>query len=189
MAASDDILRQGDTDTLVFRQTSADTNGAYLEVEATYAPMIDVRPQLHYHPRQDELFRVLHGELSVLVDGEPRSLTAGQDLVVTRGQRHSMWNPGPAPARFLWRTTPALRTEAMFETFWGLVQAGKAGRHGLPRPPLLQSMLLMWAYRNEWRLATPPAAIALPLCAALSVPARALGYRAHYHHDTSGGPS
>lgn len=88
-----------------------------------------------------------------------------------------MWNPGPMPATFGWRTTPALRTEFMFETLWGLVAAGKMGRHGSPPPALLQSTLLMWSYRHEWRLASPPYPVALPLSAALAVPARLLGYR------------
>lgn len=177
MATTGDTLRQGDTDTLVFRKTSADTDGAYLEVEATYGPMGDLRPPAHYHPGQDEVFSVLEGELTFLVDGDQRTLTAGDELPLPRGRTHAVWNESTAPARFLWRTTPALRTEAMFETFWGLVAAGKMGRHGTPRPALLQSMLMMWDFRDEWRLVSPPYPIALPLCAALALPARALGYR------------
>jgi quercetin dioxygenase-like cupin family protein len=185
MAKTGDTLHQGDADTLVFRKTSADTGGAYLEVEATYGPMGALRPPPHYHPNQDELFQVVAGELTVVVDGEHRTLTAGDELAVPRGQRHAMWNQGLEPVRFLWRTTPALNTEAMFETFWSLVEAGKMGRHGNPRPALLQSMTLMWGYRNEWRLASPPYPIALPLCATLSVPARLLGYRAFYNRETT----
>ena len=47
-----------------------------------------------------------------------------------------------------------------------------------PRPALLQSMAMMWSFRREWRLTSPPYPVALPLCATLSVPARLLGYRA-----------
>lgn len=187
MATAGDVLRQGDTDTLRFVRTSADTKGAYLDVDVSYGPMTDLRPPLHYHPYQDEHFRVLDGELSVVVDDRHHTLTAGDELTVTRGQRHSMWNSGPTRVRFRWQTTPALRTEAMFETFWGLVEAGRAGRHGQPRPPLLQSLLLIWTYRNEWRPCAPPPAIALPLSAVLAMPARLLGHRTHYPPLNSGG--
>lgn len=178
MAEKGDVLRQGDTDTMVFRATAADTGGAYLEVEATYGPMGDLRPPPHYHPRQEEHFTVLSGALSVLVGGERRTLTAGSELVVPRQVPHAMWNEGDEPTTFRWRTTPARRTEHMFEVFWGLVADGKMGRHGSPRPALLQSMAMMWSFRGEWRLTSPPYPVALPLCAVLSVPARLLGHRA-----------
>lgn len=178
MARAGETLRQGNTDTLVFRETSADTGGAYLEVEATYGPMGDLRPPKHYHPSQDEVFTILAGALSVTVGERQRTLTAGDELTVPRGVPHAMWNEGDEPARFRWRTTPALGTERMFEVFWGLVADDKMGRHGNPRPALLQSMAMMWSFRREWRLTSPPYVVALPLCAALSVPARLLGYRA-----------
>lgn len=50
MARAGDTLQQGDTDTMVFRKTSADTDGAYVEVEVTYSTMTDLRPPVHYHP-------------------------------------------------------------------------------------------------------------------------------------------
>ena len=178
MASTGDTLHQGDTDTLVFRRCGADTGGAYLEVEATYGPMGDLRPPEHYHPSQVEAFAVLDGALSVVVGGARRTLRAGDELAVPNGVPHAMWNEGGEPVRFQWRTTPALGTERMFEVFWGLVEDGKMGRHGNPRPALLQSMAMMWSFRREWRLTPPPYPVALPLCATLSVPARLLGYRA-----------
>lgn len=176
MASTGDTLHQGDTDTLVFRATAADTGGRYVEVEATYGPMGEPPPP-HYHPRQDEHFEVLEGELSVLLDGQHRAMRAGDELDLPRRHQHAMWNAGDQPVRFRWRTTPALRTEDMTEMMWHLAETGRMGRHGSPRPALLQSTGLMWAYRNEWRLTSPPAPVALPLCAVLSVPARLLGYR------------
>jgi mannose-6-phosphate isomerase-like protein (cupin superfamily) len=180
MATTGDTLRQGDTDLMVFRKTSADTGGAYLEVEATYSAMPDVRPPVHSHPKQDENFQVLEGELSFLIEGEPRTLSEGEELFLPKGNKHTVWASGPDRTRFVWRTTPALRTEKMYETLWGLADEGKMGRHGKPRPPLLQSALLMLAYRNEYRLVSPPYPVFLPICAILAVPALALGYRPHY---------
>ncbi|RZS37790.1 cupin domain [Herbihabitans rhizosphaerae] len=178
MVKTGDTLRQGDTDTMVFRKTSADTGGEYLEVEATYGPMGDLRPPAHYHPIQTELFQVLEGTLVFLLDGEEKTLNAGDELHIPKRVTHAAWNPGDVPARFVWRTTPAMRTEEMFKTMWNLVEDGKMGRHGNPRPPFLQSMAMMYGFRKEWRLTAPPYPVYLPLCAALSVPARLLGYRA-----------
>lgn len=93
------------------------------------------------------------------------TLTADDELTVTRGRRHSMWNSGPTRVRFRWQTTPARSA----------------------RPPLLQSLLLIWTYRNEWRPCAPPPTIALPLSALLAVPARLLGHRTHYPPLNSGG--
>lgn len=176
-----DTLRQGDTDTMVIKESTADTGGAYLEVETTYSAMDGVSPPPpHYHPKQEEHFRVLDGTLSVLLDGEQLTLSAGDELTVSMGQRHTMWNAGPQPVRFRWRTTPALRTESMFRTMWGLVDEGGMGRHGSPRPALLQAMALIWGYRHEWRPTSPPYPITLALAACLSVPARLRGYRDSY---------
>lgn len=176
MPKAGDVLRQGDTDTMVFRKTSADTDGAYLEVEATYTEMSDRRPPIHLHPHQDELFQVQEGELAFLVEGKKQVVSAGGELALPKGNLHTVWNPGPAPCTFRWRTTPALKTEYMYELLWNLAEDGKMGRHGKPRPSLLQSMVMMYAYRNEYRMEKPPFAVALPLSACLSVPARLMGY-------------
>jgi mannose-6-phosphate isomerase-like protein (cupin superfamily) len=188
MAYAGETLRQGDTDLMVFHRTSADTGGAYVEVEATYASMVDVRPPVHTHPAQDEHFEVRDGTLSFLVEGELREVGAGGSLDLPRGLKHTVWNAGAQPVRFLWRTSPALRTEDMYETLWGLVEDGKMGRHGKPRPKFLQSMLLAYAYRKEYRLASPPYPVLLPMCAVLGTVGRALGYPAHYrsHRVTAG---
>lgn len=75
----------------------------------------DKRPPKHYHPRQDERFEVLDGQLTVEVGKEePRVLGPGDVLDVPRGTPHRMWNAGPDTAKASWRVTPALRTEEMF---------------------------------------------------------------------------
>lgn len=180
MADIGTALRQGDTDTMTFRQTTAATGGAFVEVEAVYAPMPDVRPPVHSHPSQDEHFEVLDGELHFEVEGSLRVVRSGGVLDLPRGQRHTVWNGGSAPTRFVWRTSPALATETMYETLWGLADDGKMGRHGQPRPPLLQGALIMYAYRREYRLAKPPYPVLVAGCALLGGIGRLVGYRARY---------
>jgi mannose-6-phosphate isomerase-like protein (cupin superfamily) len=90
-----------------------------LEVEASYRPG-GSPPPAHFHPAQDERFEILEGEMRVRVDGEERELEAGAEVEIGRGQVHQMWNPGSAPARVRWVTTPAGRTEEWFRTLDGL---------------------------------------------------------------------
>lgn len=180
MASTGDLLRQGDTDTMRFRSTATDSEGAFVEVEAEYDPMRDVRPPVHRHPRQDEHFEVISGTMSFLVAGTLHEVGPDETIDISRNTLHTVWNNGSERVRFRWRTTPALKTEDMYVTLWGLTAAGRMGRHGQPRPPFLQSACLMFGYRNEYRLAKPPYPVMLPLCALLAPVARLRGYRAYY---------
>jgi mannose-6-phosphate isomerase-like protein (cupin superfamily) len=180
MARIDDTLRQGDTDIMRFRHTAADTKGMFVEVEAEYDPMRDLRPPVHRHPRQDEHFEIVAGTMSFLVEGKLHEVGPDGTIDIPRNTFHTVWNDGSERARFIWRTTPALRTEDMYVTLWGLADEGRMGRHGAPRPPFLQSACLMFGYRNEYRLAKPPYPVMLSLCALLSPVARLLGYRPYY---------
>ena len=77
---------------LIFRKTAGDTGGELLEVESIYTKPSPSRPPLHYHPRQEERFEVLSGELQTLIDGEERTLTEGEDLVIPPRIPHGMWS-------------------------------------------------------------------------------------------------
>ncbi|MGW3635679.1 cupin domain-containing protein [Streptomyces sp. NPDC005122] len=188
MAYIGKLLRQGSTDRMVFRKTARDTNGAYIEVEVMYASMVGIEPPpVHYHPFQHENFQVLEGCLGFHIDGAIKSLHAGEEIELGSKVNHTVWNSGEEPARFIWRTTPAQRTETLFETMWGLIDDGVIGRHGTVNPPLLQSVALMYEYRREYRRPTPPYPIALPLLALLTPIARAAGYRGRYERYSKDG--
>ena len=100
--------------TLLFVKTAADTDGELLEMEATYEPS-SMPPIPHFHPSQREHFEILEGTMHARIDGAERELRAGDELDVEAGTVHAMWNEGPEPARTLWQTRPALRTEEFFE--------------------------------------------------------------------------
>ena len=90
-----------------------------LAVEAEYGPDGSPPPK-HWHPAQDERFRVLEGALRVRVDGIERELRSGEEIEIPRGAVHQMWNPGSAPARASWETRPAGRTEQWFRDVFRL---------------------------------------------------------------------
>jgi mannose-6-phosphate isomerase-like protein (cupin superfamily) len=101
----------------VFRATAASTDGAYVEIEATYPPD-SAKPPLHLHPSQEEHFTVLSGRLHTVVDGQERDIGPGEELVVPPGTSHQMWAIADEPTQVLWRTTPALRTDQLFCDLW-----------------------------------------------------------------------
>ena len=152
MAKPGDVLENPFTgQTLVFLRTAADTGGELLEVESTWAGEGQEPPE-HHHPQQEEHFEVLEGELRARIGDEVRTVRAGEMFEVPAGTPHSMWNPGPGPARALWQTRPALRTEGFFELVWGLAQKAHNGEEG---PGQDEVAAMMRAYEQEFRLGRP----------------------------------
>ena len=100
-----------------------DTGGAYVEMECTVTQGNGTI--VHYHPDQEETYRVVEGTLDVLRDGRWRSLGPGESMTVPPGAVHAFRNRGRAPARFVNRHTPALGFQAHLETLDRLVRAGK----------------------------------------------------------------
>ena len=56
---------------------------------------------LHLHHRDDEAWYVLEGALRVQVGSDVVEAHAGAGVFVPRGARHTYWNPGPGPVRYL----------------------------------------------------------------------------------------
>ena len=162
---------------LIIRKTAQDTGGELLEVESVYTKPTPSRPPTHYHPRQEERFEVLAGRLNVLVDGQERALEEGEVLILPPGVPHEMW-AAEAGARVNWQTRPALKTEAFFETVWGLAKDGKVNDKGAPN--LLRVALIAREYEDEFRLTSPPWAVQRALFGLLAPVGRLLGYRVRY---------
>ncbi len=135
-------------------------------------------PPVHYHPSQEERFEVVSGEMLTHDDGVERTYGAGETFVLPPESRHSMHNAGNEELHVIWQTRPALKTEAFFETMWGLAQDGKINPKGVPN--LLRVAVLMREYQDEFRLAQPPFAIQKPLFGLLAPIGNLLGYRGRY---------
>jgi len=145
-----------------------------LEVEGRWDPHASAPPR-HFHPAQDERFEVLEGELRARVDGREVVLGPGDALDVPRGAVHQMWNAGDAPARALWRTSPAGRTAEWFAAIDALRKSGRVGRNGMPS--VLAFGVYLTAYDDVIRLAGLQPAVRTSL-AILSGLGRLRGYRA-----------
>src|SRR5688500_2774424 len=81
-------------ETLVFRTTSADSNGERVVVEAFVEPNGAVAAA-HVHPEQEELFEILEGKVEFRL-GKKRSLVAerGDRVLVPAGTPHRFENIG-----------------------------------------------------------------------------------------------
>ena len=170
---------------LIIRNIAQDTGGELLEVESVYTKPTPSRPPVHYHPRQEERFEVLSGRLNVVVNGRGRTLEEGEVLTVAPGVPHQMW-AAQAGARVNWQTRPALKTEAFFETVWGLAKDGKVNDKGVPN--LLRVALIAREYEDEFRLASPPWTVQRLLFGSLAPIGRLLGYQARYPYSQHGVP-
>jgi mannose-6-phosphate isomerase-like protein (cupin superfamily) len=59
------------------------------------------RGRIHAHERQEEVYIVLRGTLTVEVEGEPRDLAADEAIRLAPGVRRRILNRGPGPCSIL----------------------------------------------------------------------------------------
>ncbi len=129
--------------TLRFLQTAASTDGALLEMEATYEPG-SVEPPEHFHPAQEERFEIRSGTMRARIRGAERDLPAGAEIEIPAYTVHAMWNADAEPVVLTWQTRPALRTEAFFETVATLARG---------EPAHVDGANLLSEYADVFRLA------------------------------------
>jgi quercetin dioxygenase-like cupin family protein len=159
-----------------FLKTARHTSGQLLEMETTYDPF-SKEPLTHYHPRQEEDFTVIAGELTVKINGELRILKAGDKLHIPQHTHHAMWNNSSQTTVVNWQVRPALDTEYLLETANGLAADGKINA---AKPSLLQTAILLNKFGQVFRLSKPPAAVQKILFCMLTPFAWLAGYRAVY---------
>ena len=146
-------------------------------MESTYQPH-STEPTPHFHPQQEEYFKVLAGSISVRLNGELKVLHAGDTLNIPPNQVHSMWNHSEEKAVVNWQVQPAMDTEYFLEMGMGLAQAGKVKSNGMPN--LLQSVVLVTRFKQVYRLTKPGPIIQKIVFSILAPFARLMGYRAIY---------
>lgn len=178
------MIRSGDTidnpvtgERLLFRRTSAETNGEYVLFECTVQPSGFVAAA-HVHPYQQERFEIVSGSVTFRLDGQELAARPGDRILVPPGKKHQFWNAGEEEARFVCEVRPALRFERLIETMFSLAQAGKTNRKGMPNP--LRLAVIARAHFDTVRLPFPPAwlqRLGLAIGAPLGY---ALGYQATF---------
>ncbi|WP_020667129.1 cupin domain-containing protein [Amycolatopsis nigrescens] len=98
---------------MVFKATSEETGGQYWLAEQTATS--GYASPVHVHTREDELFYVLEGELSIEIDGVMHNLEAGSTLFGPRNLPHSYKVESPT-AKWLVLGTPGGYDGWFFDT-------------------------------------------------------------------------
>ena len=141
-------------ETLVFRTTSAQTDGESVVVEAFVTPNGAVAAA-HVHPSQEETFEVIAGEVEFRLDGKKIVARPGDRVVVPAGTPHRFRNAGEETAHFVCEVRPALGFEQLIETMFGLAADDKVNRKGMPNP--LRLAVIARHHFGDVRLPFPPA--------------------------------
>jgi mannose-6-phosphate isomerase-like protein (cupin superfamily) len=111
----------------------------------------------HVHDHLAEHVEVRVGRITFVLDGEERTLAAGEQLTVVAGVWHRWWNAGQGDVQVRVRVEPAMRFEEAILVVWGLCADGHTNAEGRPSP--LFGALLATRYRREVRFRQPPDAV------------------------------
>jgi mannose-6-phosphate isomerase-like protein (cupin superfamily) len=130
----------------------------------------------HVHHDAPETFRAVEGTLTVVVDGDPEHLDAGEELTVAPGQSHTFRNDTEDQVAFRavlpWRKT--LTTQL---TVSGLDHEGEFG-DPYGEPGLRQALVMAEAISDGTTIEMGPRAVQRVLWATVGRLAKAMGYRA-----------
>jgi mannose-6-phosphate isomerase-like protein (cupin superfamily) len=112
---------------------------------------------VHVHPTAEESYEVVEGALEVCVDGEWRTVSAGETATVPAGVPHTLRNAGTAPVRIVNIHRPAQQFESFFRDMHSLIQRGKI-KHLPPKEPrsAIYAAMLFGKYPHEIRTTKPP---------------------------------
>jgi quercetin dioxygenase-like cupin family protein len=178
------VIHQGDVlnnpvtrETMIFRRTSAETDGEAVVVETIVEPDGFVAAA-HVHPQQSERFEVLEGELGLTVDHDELIAHPGDTVTVRPGTRHRFHNASDRRVRFVMEIKPALGFESLIETMFTLAADGKSNRKGLPNP--LRLAVIAWAHFDTVRLPGVPVFMQKAGLAVGALLGRLCGYRSTY---------
>jgi len=173
-------------ETLVFRTTSADTNGEAVVVETFVEPNGAVAAA-HVHPEQEERFEVLAGELEFRLGKRKIVAKPGDRILVPAGTPHKFRNVGSETAHFVCEVKPALQFEQLIETMFSLAEDGKVNKKGMPNP--LRLAVIARYHFGDVRLPFPPAWLQR-LGLAFGAPlGRLLGYKPTYEPQAPKAPT
>jgi mannose-6-phosphate isomerase-like protein (cupin superfamily) len=99
-------------------RSTEDTSGELFESTHWY----DARepgPLVHVHPNTEDSFEVVEGVLEVCVDGQWRSLQAGETVTVPAGVPHTFRNVSDEPVKVVTRIRPRGDPRRSFATCTG----------------------------------------------------------------------
>jgi|SRR5262245_41416989 len=166
---------------ITFHETSRDTSGEYVRIEAAVAPGGGVAS--HVHPYQTEEFVVLSGSVEFRKGGDKVVANAGDSVTVEPGTVHRFKNIGTDEARFTTKVSPALEFESFLETMFALAADGKTNKKGMPNP--VRMAVIAKEYFDDVRAPHVPGAIQKAALSAGAAVGRLVGYTPSYQPVTA----
>ena len=154
-----------------------EVDGEYMKALAITPPGA-TGPAEHYHPDYDERFEVVEGEFVFEVDGEPRTLGAGESVTVEAGTPHTLRNESESHATCVLEARPEGRLTDVVQLLFGLAHDGKLPESG--QPSFFQAMVMAKAMGDDTVFTSPPPIVQRMLATVFGPIGRLLGYRATY---------
>jgi mannose-6-phosphate isomerase-like protein (cupin superfamily) len=144
-------------DPLFHQRYGFSRDGDVLRIEIWTEPGGGVLAE-HVHPKLEERYELVEGEVSFRLDGKERHAGAGERLVVPAGVRHSFENTGEGIAHLVVEAEPALQLRESIEDGVRLGESGQLTASGKPRGlrGLLEAAALAHRYRETVILSSPP---------------------------------
>jgi mannose-6-phosphate isomerase-like protein (cupin superfamily) len=153
VAGTGDTLTMPDGTSFLIVESAADGGGERIEFEVTMAPGAQGPPK-HFHPRQQESWRVLEGELSVFVTDEWRILGKGEALSIPPRAVHTLRNRSSGVVRFRDVHEPALDFQEYIEALDREASAGTMTDRLAPST-LLHGAMVLREHRTTQLSASP----------------------------------
>lgn len=148
-----------------------ETGGEYVEMEWTMPPTAFAPPP-HIHPTQVEEYEVLEGSFDVMVDGEWRTLTAGDRASVPPGTNHTFRMSSDEPVRVRNFHRPGSHFDSFIAEQHRFLVSDRY--KGLRRPSTAMTMAIAWDDHSDLLVATNP--VVRTAFAILARIGRLLGY-------------
>jgi len=162
---------------MIFLQTGRETDGKLLEIEC-YSPLTNAREPEHLHPMQENIFKIISGEISLSINGKIQKALPGEKVSISPGVPHYFWNSGTTVAHYLQEFRPALHIDQFFQTFFALARDGKLNKTGAPN--FFHASLIMLLHEKEIRLSKPSWGLQKFAFILLAPVGRVMGYKAYY---------
>ncbi|WP_257301213.1 cupin domain-containing protein [Haloarchaeobius sp. FL176] len=156
---------------------SEEVDGEYGQALEFFPPG-NAGPPEYYHPTYEERFEVLEGEYVFIVDGERRTLTAGNELTVPPGTPYTYRHESDSLATSLGEARPPAQIEEVVKTMFGLAHKGKVGENG--DPTFLHLMTMVPELADDTVFTSPPPILQKALATVLAPIARLAGHQAIY---------
>ena len=154
-------------------ESAEETGGARIVVDFAVEAGGFVPGGEHVHDHLAEHVEVRAGRVTFVLDGEERTLAAGERVTVAPGTWSRWWNADEGEVQARVRIEPAMRFQEMILVLWGLCADGHTNAEGRPSP--LLGALLATRYRREIRFRQPPDAVQRLLFPPLAALARLRG--------------